>query len=479
MQPRYNKSKNILSTITLSFTLGLTLTFHNAVAQDIENINNSESPFFSGSNEIPQEQIENFVNVINTIKTHYVEPVDNKELFENAIRGMLTGLDPHSSYLDKSDFEDLKTVTSGKFGGLGIEVTMDEGFVKVISPIDDTPASKAGIKAGDLIVKIDKTPVKGLSLKQAVDIMRGKAGSEIKLMVVRQGETTPLEFTMIRDIIKIVSVKNELIDDHYGYIRVSQFQATTADNVIDAYKKLKETAKDKKLNGLVLDLRNNPGGILTGAIKVSDIFLDHLKLGNNTIIVSTKGRVKDIQSSAYSRTEDITGGLPVVVLVNNGSASASEIVAGALQDHNRAIIMGTTTFGKGSVQTVLPLKADQGLKLTTALYYTPSGKSIQATGIVPDVIVEDLKVKTTAQPLDLITTEADLKDHLANGNHGSNPDSIKNIPQKEEKNTEEVKPDALPTSDKKDEKKESLAEKDYQLNEAINLLKGLQILSKN
>lgn len=476
MHSKNYRAKKFISTITLGFTLGLTLTFYNVIAQDIENIDSSESHMFSRSNEIPQEQIENFVNVINSIKTHYVEPVDDKELFENAIRGMLAGLDPHSSFLDKSDFEDLKTVTSGKFGGLGIEVTMEDGFVKVIAPIDDTPASKSGIKAGDLIVKIDKTPVKGLTLKQAVDIMRGKPGSEIKLMIVRQGETAPLEFNVIRDVIKIVSVKNELIDDHYGYIRISQFQSTTADNVMVAFKKLKEIAKDKKLNGLVLDLRNNPGGILTGAINVSDIFLDHLKLDDNSIIVSTKGRIKDIQSSAYSRTEDLTGGIPVVVLVNNGSASASEIVAGALQDHNRAIIMGTPTFGKGSVQTVLPLKSDQGLKLTTALYYTPSGKSIQATGIIPDVIVEDLKVKPTELPITLMTSEADLKDHLANGNH----DNVNDTNQKPENKT-----NLLPASDdkqgdnKQDKKKESLAEKDYQLNEAINLLKGLRVLGKS
>lgn len=439
--------------IATSLTLGLTLNFY--AAEELEN-----SSSVTDRPEIPLEHLQNFANVINSIKTHYVEPVDDKELFENAIRGMLSGLDPHSSYLDKSDFDDLKTVTSGKFGGLGIEVTMEDGFVKVVSPIDDTPAFKAGLKAGDLIIKIDKTPVKGLTLKQAVDLMRGKPGSDIKLMIVRAGETTPLDFNITRDIIKIVSVKSEIIEDNYGYIRISQFQSTTAENVEKAVNKLKGEAKNRKLNGIVLDLRNNPGGVLSGAIKVSDIFLDHLQMQDNSVIVSTKGRIKEIESNAYARTEDITGGIPIVVLVNNGSASASEIVAGALQDHKRAIIMGTPTFGKGSVQTVLPLSSDQGIKLTTALYYTPSGKSIQATGIVPDVLVEDLVVQSEEKKFKM-TTEADLKDHLANGNGES--DDNKKVSSKK---------------DSKDDEKDKLAEKDYQLNQAINLLKGLGVLSK-
>lgn len=427
----------------------------------------SENVTVDQRSEIPIEQLQNFANVINNIKLHYVEPVDDKELFENAIRGMLSGLDPHSSFLDESDFEDLKTVTSGKFGGLGIEVTMEDGFVKVVSPIDDTPAFKAGLKAGDLIIKIDKTPVKGLSLKQAVELMRGKPGSDIKLMVVRTGETAPLDFSITRDIIKIVSVKSELIEDNYGYIRISQFQSATAENVEKAVISLKDSAKNKKLNGIVLDLRNNPGGILNGAIKVSDIFLDHLKLKENSIIVSTKGRLKEIESNIHARTEDISGGVPMVILVNNGSASASEIVAGALQDHKRAIVMGTPTFGKGSVQTVLPLQStNQGLKLTTALYYTPSGKSIQATGIVPDVIVEDLQVQTSENKFTK-TKESDLKDHLANGNGTDTTD----LTTPKTAKTPEL------NSNKDDNK--TLAEKDYQLNEAINLLKGLKILSNS
>lgn len=440
--------------------------------------------------EVPLEQLQNFANVINTIKHYYVKPVGDKELFDNAIRGMLAGLDPHSGYLDKTEFDELKTSTTGKFGGLGIEVTMEEGFVKVISAIDDTPAFKAGVKTGDLIVKIDKTPVKGLTLKNAVDLMRGKPGTEIALLVIREHENKPLEFKIARDIIKIKSVKSEIVQNNYGYIRVSQFQADTADNVINAYNDMKNKAKDKKLQGLVLDLRNNPGGILTGAIKVSDIFLDNLKVKNhyNGLIVSTKGRDLDSESSAYSKDGDITNNIPLVVLVNKGSASASEIVAGALQDHRRAIIMGTQTFGKGSVQTVLPLKADSGLKLTTALYYTPSGRSIQATGITPDVIVDDLLVKSRDKKF-IETSEADLKDHIANSKAED-----KNIDQDQNAQDDSKKPndslssfikdndntqDKDKTKNQDKNKSKVLAEDDFQLNEAINLLKGLSVTAKN
>ncbi len=456
----------------------------------------------SSSNEIPLEQLQNFANVVNTIKHFYVKPVDDKELFDNAIRGMLAGLDPHSGFLDKTEFEELKTSTSGKFGGLGIEVTMEDGFVKVIAPLDDTPAHKAGVKPGDLIVKIDKTPVKGLSLKDAVDLMRGKPGSEIALLIVRQNETSPLELKMARDIIKIKSVKNEVLQDSYGYIRVSQFQADTEENVIKSYNEIKDKAKDHKLKGLILDLRNNPGGILSGAIKISDLFLDNQRIKDNQVIVSTKGRVQDSDSNAYIKDGDMTNNLPLVVLVNKGSASASEIVAGALQDHKRAIILGTPTFGKGSVQTVLPLKGNRGLKLTTALYYTPSGKSIQATGITPDIIVDDLMVKSRDKKFSDIS-EADLKAHLANGNSNSEDDNDKKqlklntkvetdstddstkpaspAPDKNKSNSNLTPTKATDKSDKSDknskDNKLSLAEEDYQLNEALNVLKGLSLTS--
>lgn len=455
----------------------------------------------SETTEIPLEQLQNFANVINTIKHYYVKPVKDKELFDNAIRGMLAGLDPHSGYLDKAEFDDLKTSTTGKFGGLGIEVTMEDGFVKVISPIDDTPAFKAGIKSGDLIVKIDKTPVKGLALKDAVELMRGNPGTEIALLVIRQNETAPLEFKIPRDIIKIKSVKSDVIQDNFGYIRISQFQSDTDENVTRALDDIKTKVKDKKLNGLVLDLRNNPGGILNGAIKVSDLFLNNDKNKKNLVIVSTKGRLNDSDSNAYSKGYDLTNGIPLVVLINKGSASASEIVAGALQDHKRAIVMGTTSFGKGSVQTVIPLKADTGLKLTTALYYTPSGKSIQATGIVPDIVVNDLQIKPKDDKKFAEISEADLKDHLANGNSNSEANDskekvIKEFLKRELKNDEknkDKKSQNTPTLDSaaKDgnvqnalekeakEKKTSLAEEDYQLNEAINVLKGLSVNAKN
>jgi carboxyl-terminal processing protease len=456
--------------ITLSVISSLFFNFSYAHPSFISDNLNTQNNSIT-NNEIPLEHLQNFANVINNIKMHYVKPVDDKELFENAIRGMLTGLDPHSSFLDKNDFDDLKTATTGKFGGLGIEVTMEDGFVKVITPIDDTPAFTAGVKSGDLIVKIDNTPVKGLNLKQAVELMRGEPNTAIKLMIVREGQNAPLDISVVRDIIKIKSVKSELIDNNYGYIRISQFQSDTADNLMTALDNLKNSAKDKKLNGLVLDLRNNPGGILTGAIKISDIFLDNKE---NTIIVSTKGRFKETESIAYARDKDMTDGIPMVVLVNSGSASASEIVAGALQDHKRAIIMGTPTFGKGSVQTVLPLEGDQGLKLTTALYYTPNGNSIQATGIVPDILVEELEVKTSKDNKFSITSEADLKDHLANGNGNDNKSK------KDVKNVNITNETVSVTKEKELENTAiPLAEKDYQLNEAINLLKGLKVLAKN
>ncbi len=461
----------------------------------------------SSADEIPLEQLQNFANVINTIKHYYVKPVKDQELFDNAIRGMLSGLDPHSGYLDKAEFEDLKTSTTGKFGGLGIEVTMEDGFVKVISPIDDTPAFKAGVKSGDLIVKIDKTPVKGLALKDAVELMRGTPGSEIALLVIRQNKPAPLEFKMQRDIIKIKSVKSEVIHDNFGYIRISQFQADTDENVANAIKNIKSKVKDNKLYGIVLDLRNNPGGILNGAIKVSELFLDSSKSKQNMVIVSTKGRMEDVDSNAYSKGTDVTGGIPLVVLVNKGSASASEIVAGALQDHKRAIIMGTTSFGKGSVQTVIPLKGDTGLKLTTALYYTPGGRSIQATGIVPDIIVDDLQIKQRDDQKKFgEISEADLKDHLLNGNTSDKDKAnekkdnvfqelLNKYKKSDDKSTnqQESKSSESPTLDstnknidttknkdsKEDDKKVTLAEEDYQLNEAINVLKGLNMMVKN
>jgi len=408
---------------------------------------------------LPLKDVERFTTAISQIKNYYVEEVEDEELFENAIRGMLSGLDPHSSYLDEEEFKDLRATTSGKFGGLGIEVTMEDGYVRVISPIDDTPASKAGIKAGDLIARIDDSPVKGLTLRDAVSMMRGEKGEKIDITVLRKGEAKPLEFTIIRDIITIQSVKSHMLDENYGYIRISHFQSPTAKDFSKAVRSLNKKSKNK-LEGLVLDLRNNPGGLLDSAIAVSDAFIHNDQKGEEELIVYTEGRLPGSEFTAKASPGDILKGIPVVVLINEGSASGSEIVAGALQDHDRAVIMGTTSFGKGSVQTVLPLGKDSGIKLTTALYYTPDGRSIQATGIVPDIIIEELqfpkdaeKEKTKWYEL----KEADLKGHLANGNG-------KKAKGKKDKDAD----DRLPK-----------ANEDYQLYEAYNLLKGLSVLKKS
>ncbi|MDP6184503.1 MAG: S41 family peptidase, partial [Gammaproteobacteria bacterium] len=317
--------------------------------------------------EIPLDDIRVLVEVFHKIKKDYVEVVGDKSLLENAVRGMLAGLDPHSSYLDPEDYMSLQQGTSGEFGGLGIEVGMDDGFLKVIAPIDDTPAQRAGIQAGDVIVRLDDTPVKGMSLSNAVKRMRGEAGTKIQISVVRDGEDKPLEFTIVRDVIQIQSVKTRFLEPGFAYIRVSHFQSRTGDDLQKQIGQLKRDAVGG-LKGVILDLRNNPGGVLGSAVSVSDAFL------NEGRIVYTEGRIQDAELEFNARPPDLTGGAPLVVLVNEGSASASEIVAGALQDRQRAVIMGRRSFGKGSVQTILPMNNDAALKLTTARYYTPSGR---------------------------------------------------------------------------------------------------------
>lgn len=396
---------------------------------------------------LPLDELRTFTQVFAKIKSDYVEDVSDKKLLEDAIRGMLSGLDPHSAYLDKDAYKDIRIGTTGQFGGLGIEVGMEDGFVKVVAPIDDTPAQKAGVEAGDLIIRLDDTPVKGLSLSEAVKIMRGKPGDDIVLTIVREGAEKPLKITITRAIIKVKSVKSRTLEPGYGYIRITQFQSRTGENLKQALLKIKKENK-KKLNGLILDLRNNPGGVLSAAVSVSDTFL------NNGLIVYTQGRISDSKLKFKATPNDMLNGLPLVVLVNGGSASASEIVAGALQDHKRAIIVGTDTFGKGSVQTIMPMLDNTALKLTTARYYTPSGRSIQAEGIVPDIKLERVKVTQVKQPEIERLKEADLKRHLSNGSG-----------KKEKAN-----------SKKKDDEKESLASSDYHLYEALNLLKGLSIL---
>ncbi|MDX5371628.1 MAG: S41 family peptidase [Pseudomonadaceae bacterium] len=396
----------------------------------------------NGKAPLPLDELRTFAEVMDRIKAAYVEPVDDKTLLENAIKGMLSNLDPHSAYLEPEDFAELQESTSGEFGGLGIEVGTEDGFIKVVSPIDDTPASKAGIQPGDLIVKIDGQPTKGLSLMEAVDKMRGKAGSKISLTLVREGGR-PFDVELTRAVIKVKSVKSQMLDDGYGLIRITQFQINTGEEVGKALAKLRKD-NGKKLRGLVLDLRNNPGGVLQAAVEVSDHFL---KKG---LIVYTEGRIANSELRFNADPADASEGVPLVVLINGGSASASEIVAGALQDHKRAVLMGTDSFGKGSVQTVLPLNNDRALKLTTALYFTPNGRSIQAQGIVPDI--EVARAKVTREADGELIKEADLAGHLGNGNGGADKPS-------NGKKKQEPRPQ----------------DEDYQLSQALNLLKGLNV----
>ncbi|NKC16948.1 MAG: PDZ domain-containing protein [Gammaproteobacteria bacterium] len=394
---------------------------------------------------LPLEHLLTFSDVFDQIKKAYVEPVDDKTLLENAIRGMLAGLDPHSIYLVPQEADDLHANTSGRFGGLGIEVSMEDGFVKVIAPFDDTPAAKAGVKAGDVIIFLDDTPVKGMSLGDAVKKMRGEPGTDLVLTVVREGEDKPIKITVTRDVIRLTSVRGRLVEPGYGYVRISQFQLPTPDALRDQLTKLKKT-NGEPLRGLVLDLRNNPGGALDAAIGVSDTFL------TQGVIVSTQGRIAAAQTVHHATSTDSLNGAPIVVLVNAGSASASEIVAGALKDHKRAIIMGTRTFGKGSVQNIIDLKNKSALKLTTARYYTPSGVSIQAKGISPDIVLQNVQVR------DIPTTggrpsEASLSGHLKSGQESGDGDtSVKNAAK--------------------------LAREDYALYEALNLLRGLSVLRR-
>ncbi|WP_461537557.1 S41 family peptidase [Spongorhabdus nitratireducens] len=405
---------------------------------------------------LPLEDLRVFVEVMQRIKTAYVEPVDDKTLLDSAIRGMLEGLDPHSAYLKPEDYKELEISTSGEFGGLGMEVSMEDGFVKVVAPIDDTPASKAGILAGDLIIKLDEENVKGLSLTEAVDKMRGKIGEPIRLTIIREGASKPLEISVKRDVIRVTSVRSRFIEPGYGYLRLSQFQVDTDKEVVKTIEKLKQEAGESGLNGLLLDLRNNPGGVLQAAVGVSDAFID------DGLIVYTKGRIPNSDLRFNATKETIARDVPVVVLINGGTASASEIVAGALQDHHRAVVVGTRSFGKGSVQTVLPLSADneRGLKLTTALYYTPNGRSIQAEGIMPDVIAQ--RAKVTLLENQLTYREADLQGHLNNGNGKAEAD-------KSESSAKE-------SAGKDGKKKEQpLETRDYQLSQALNILKGLHI----
>ncbi len=387
-----------------------------------------------------------FVKAFNHIRSAYVEEVDDATLLKNAVKGMLSELDPHSNFLEPDHFKDLQETSTGEFGGLGLEVGIEDNFIKVISPIDDTPAQKAGIKTGDLIISIDDQPIKGLDLGEAVKKMRGPQGSEITLSIIRKGVSQPIEFTLIRDIISVISVRSEILNDNYLYIRIAQFQGNTG---IDLKKILANTEKKQAIKGAVLDLRNNPGGILQAAVEVADAFI---KQG---LIVYTEGRIKHSAMSYDANKDQASYDYPLIVLINGGSASASEIVAGALQDHQRALILGTTSFGKGSVQTVIPLSEKHGIKLTTARYFTPKGRSIQAQGIEPDIVVEPATI--TKIDTGKKYTEASLQGHLTNGKFE----------------------DDQYNSNKSDINSDDQARlaSDNQLYEALNILKGLHILS--
>jgi carboxyl-terminal processing protease len=447
------KKKNVLI-LGLGFSLGVFMAACGSVFAEKAN----PAP---AANEavLPYEELRAFSEIFGRIKTDYVEPVSDKKLLQDAIRGMLTGLDPHSAYLDPEEFKELQEGTSGEFGGLGIEVTMENGFVKVVSPIDDTPAQRAGVKAGDLIIKLDEKPVKGMTINDAVKVMRGEPGSSITLLIVREGEEAPIKITLKRDVIKVKSVKSKLLEKDYGYVRISSFQSGTNQGLIDGINELKKENKGA-LKGLVLDLRNNPGGLLNAAVEVSDAFLQ------KGLIVYTAGRVKNSEVRFNAASGDLIAGAPLVVLINSGSASASEIVAGALQDQKRAVIMGEKSFGKGSVQTVLPTSSGGAVKLTTARYYTPSGRSIQAEGIEPDVMLAAVKLESIDTSKYEPITEADLSGHLKNGN--SDKKTAKPEVKKE--------PNKEPKSPKETDNNKVLDVADYGLHEALTLLKGMSIL---
>jgi len=405
---------------------------------------------------LPLVELRAFAEVFERIGKDYVEAVDDKALLENAIDGMLSNLDPHSAYLKADSFKDMEEATKGEFGGVGMEVGMEDGFVKVVAPIDDTPAFKAGIKSGDLVVKIDEAPVKGLTLQQAVEKLRGKAGTDVQLTIMRKSEDKPLIIKLTRAVIKVNSVKQRLLGAGYGYVRISQFQVRTGAQVVEGVEKLvKENGSP--LKGLVLDLRNNPGGVLNAAVEVSDALLE------KGLIVYTEGRVKDSDMRFSATKGDILNGVPVIVLINEGSASASEIVAGALQDNGRAVIAGRTSFGKGSVQSIIPLQNGAAIKLTTARYFTPNGNSIQAKGIVPDVKIEQVKVDLVEKSNERVK-EADLNKHL------SNPNASKD----DKKGEKTDKPDAVV----EDKDKQPLVNQDYELYEALNLLKAMTVLKR-
>ena len=392
---------------------------------------------------LPLQDLRLFTLIFDHIRRSYVEPISDQTLLENAIKGMLQELDPHSDYLDASHFNALQQNTQGEFGGVGLEIGSDNGYVKIITPIDDSPAQAAGLRAGDVIIELDNESIQGLSLGEAAKRMRGPKGSTVIFTIVREGEKDPIDITVTRDIIRSRSVRSRMLAGGFGYVRIAQFQNNTGKDFVAEISRLLE--KSPPLKGFVLDLRNNPGGVLQASVEVVDALV------NEGLIVYTEGRIENSNQRFAATTGDIAQGLPIVVLINGGSASAAEIVAGALQDHRRAIIMGTSSFGKGSVQTILPVGQNKGIKLTTALYFTPSGRSIQAKGIDPDVLIKRATITEIKNEGGL--KEADLSGHLHNGNGDKNKTSIEH-------------------------KSDDTITQDNQLFEAVNMLKGLSIFNQ-
>ena len=476
---KLGKKVQQIGLVSLGAALGIAASLHFSAVADRQ----------STALMLPVDDLRLFSEVFGRIKSDYVEPVEDRKLLKEAINGMLTGLDPHSAFLDQEAYRDLQVGTQGEFGGLGIEVGAEDGFVKVIAPIEDTPAFRAGIQAGDLIIKLDEVSLKGVTLSDAVKRMRGKPNTDVKLTVLRKGEAQPLEFVVRRDVIHVKSVKSKMLEPGYAMIRITQFQEHTGENLVTALNDLYKQSNGE-LKGLVLDLRLNPGGLLNSAVAVSSAFLP-----KNALVVYTDGRTEDAKMRLTAVKENYVRGafkddfllklpaavktVPMVVLVNGASASAAEIVAGALQDHHRATIVGTQTFGKGSVQTILPLPNNQAVKLTTARYYTPGGRSIQAKGISPDIVVED------AAEARVLLREADLQHHLAveedknaaeAAAKGAKPtNQIIAGPESGQSATAPVK-SAAKVEAKDDAKKDPNAKKeDLQLAAALNHLKGLPI----
>ena len=434
------------------------------------------------TSELPLSELQTFVEILNRVQQDYVEQIDDDALLESAIRGMLSGLDPHSAYLDAQEFKDITVSTSGKFGGLGIEVQGQNGFVRVIAPIDDTPAQRAGVEAGDLIIKVNDKAVKGLTLTESVRLMRGEPGTKVTLDVVREGEAQPLQIDIVRDIIEVRSVRSRMLEPNYGYLRISTFTGGTGRLLEEELQKLR-ARNDGALRGLVLDLRTNPGGVLNAAVDVSDAFL------NRGEIVSIKGRSNQANRTFNATPGDLLDGVPLVVLINEASASASEIVAGALQDHSRAVLVGAKTFGKGSVQTIVPLGGQGAMRLTTARYYTPSGRSIQAKGIEPDIFVPQARVEELQQARR--RSEADLRGALANPDDGedetgASDEESEAAPEEEAAPDQDAPADEGAETDSEDpedeqtaqEEEQERATQDYQLSRAIDLLRGIALYNQ-